>query len=86
MINRKVTLGIRPEDLVLADSNRSLTVKLVEQLGADTLVHGYFGAGQTDMAIRLPGIQHYKQGEILAIHVEPEKIHLFDPDTGRRLK
>jgi sn-glycerol 3-phosphate transport system ATP-binding protein len=84
--NRKVTLGIRPEDLVLADSNRSLTVKLVEQLGADTLVHGFFGAGQTDMTIRLPGIQYYEQGEVLAIHVEPDKIHLFDPETGRRLE
>jgi sn-glycerol 3-phosphate transport system ATP-binding protein len=84
--SRKVTLGIRPEDLILADSNRSLTVKLVEQLGADTLVHGFFGAGQTDMTIRLPGIQYYKPGEVLAIHVEPDKIHLFDPDTGRRLE
>ena len=84
--NRKVTLGIRPEDLELADSNRHLTVKLVEQLGADTLVHGFFGAGQTDMTLRLPGIQHYKAGEVLAINVEPDKIHLFDPDTGRRLE
>jgi sn-glycerol 3-phosphate transport system ATP-binding protein len=84
--SRKVTLGIRPEDLVLADSNRQLTVKLVEQLGADTLVHGYFGEGQTDMTIRLPGIQDYKPGEVLAIHVEPDKIHLFDPDTEKRLE
>ena len=39
--NMGVVLGIRPEDLSLADSNhdnRNLTTNLVEHLGSDTLV------------------------------------------------
>ena len=86
--NREVTLGIRPEDLELDErgiSNRKIRVKLVEQLGADTLVHGHFGEDQTDMTIRLAGIRNFKTDEVLAIHVEAEKIHLFDPDTEKRL-
>ena len=86
--NREVVLGIRPEDLVLADNGNgkhNLTVKLVENLGADTLVHGYFGEDQTDMTIRLAGIRRFEVGEMLPMQVEPEKIHLFDPDTGKRL-
>jgi len=87
--NREVVLGIRPEDLELVDSdsiNRKLTVNLVEQLGADTLVHGHFGEDQTDMTIRLAGIRHFRSSEILAINVEPEKVHLFDPQTEKRLE
>lgn len=86
--HREVILGIRPEDLVLVengDNNHNLIVKLVENLGADTLVHGYFGEDQTDMTIRLAGIRNFKVGEVLPMHVEPEKIHLFDRDTGKRL-
>ncbi len=87
--NREVVLGIRPEDLILVDdgpSNRNLTVRLVEQLGADTLVHGHFGEDQTDMTIRLAGTRDFNADEILAISVEPEKINLFDPATEKRLE
>ncbi len=86
--DRDVILGIRPEDLNLTgdeDDNRSLCIKLVEHLGADTLVHGFFGQQQTDMTIRLAGIRHFKVGEQLAINVEADKIHLFDPQTEKRL-
>ena len=83
-----VILGIRPEDLALAgngEDDRNLTTKLVEHLGSDTLVHGHFGEDQTDMTIRLAGIQHFKLGEVLPMHIEPGKIHLFDPKTEKRL-
>ena len=86
--NANVTLGIRPEDLELADNKddmRNLTTRLVEHLGSDTLVHGHFGADQTDMTIRLAGIQHYNLGEVLPLHIAPDKIHLFDPETEKRL-
>ena len=86
--NADVILGIRPEDLTLADSDddrRNLTTNLVEHLGADTLVHGHFGEDQTDMTIRLAGIQNFNTGEVLPLHIEPDKIHLFDPETEKRL-
>jgi sn-glycerol 3-phosphate transport system ATP-binding protein len=87
--NRDIIMGIRPEDIELADTgggNPGLTVRLVEQLGADTLVHGHFGESQTDMTIRLAGIQHYRSGEVLPIRVAADKIHLFDPKTEKRLE
>ena len=86
--NADVILGIRPEDLALADrddDNCSLTTKLVEHLGSDTLVHGHFGEDQTDMTIRLAGIRHFNLSEVLPMHIEPDKIHLFDPKTEKRL-
>jgi sn-glycerol 3-phosphate transport system ATP-binding protein len=86
--NTTVTLGIRPEDLILVDSSESsanLTTSLVEHLGADTLVYGHFGTDQTDMTIRLGGIKTFDIGDLLPLKVSPEKIHLFNPETGKRL-
>ena len=86
--NQEVILGIRPEDLELADrddATRSLITKLVEHLGADTLVHGHFGNNQTDMTIRLSGIRDFQAGEALPMHIKPGKIHLFDAATEKRL-
>jgi sn-glycerol 3-phosphate transport system ATP-binding protein len=86
--NQLVMLGIRPEDLELGDNDdtaRSLITKLVEHLGADTLVHGHFGDNQTDMTIRLAGIQSFEVGEALPMHIKPGKIHLFDAATEQRL-
>lgn len=45
---REVTLGIRPEHLAPSTDGRphmTVTVELVETLGADTLVHGNIGEG-----------------------------------------
>jgi sn-glycerol 3-phosphate transport system ATP-binding protein len=85
---REVIMGIRPEDLELAEGgngNGDLTVRLVEQLGADTLVHGYFGENRTDMTIRLAGIRAFNSGEVLPVRVAADKMHLFGPDTEKRL-
>lgn len=84
---RRVTMGIRPEDLEVSDTEGGvvLTATLVEHLGADTLVHGHFGADETDMTIRLGGYHDIDDGQSLSLHVEPEKIHLFDPETEKRL-
>ena len=56
-----------------------------EQLGADTLVHGRFGADRTDLTVRLSGIRHLKHGEALPLQVSPRHLHLFDPESGARL-
>ena len=86
--NKDVTLGIRPEDLILSDhsdSKRNLSTVLVEHLGADTLVHGHFGEDKTNMTIRLAGTQHFKPGEQLPLQIDADKVHLFDPATEKRL-
>jgi sn-glycerol 3-phosphate transport system ATP-binding protein len=85
---RAVTLGVRPEHMELAEDGNGLThltVQVVEQLGADTVIHGHFGSDQTALTVRLQGTVWLAPGEVLPLHVAPERLHLFDTDTGARL-
>jgi sn-glycerol 3-phosphate transport system ATP-binding protein len=82
----KVTVGLRPEDVVVADArDRSLTVDIdfVEELGATRLLHGKF-AGQT--IILQVQASHVAQGAgKVGFSVPPSAIHVFDASTGSRL-
>ena len=91
---RAVTLGIRPEHLELVgDGNGNgngnglahLSAQVIEQLGADTVIHGHFGNDRADLTVRLQGTVRLAPGEMLALYVAPEHLHLFDPETGARL-
>ncbi len=81
-------LGVRPEHLDLApgmDGALPLTVTLVEHLGADTLIHGHFGDDQTDLTVRVSGIETVKAGDILPVSITKDHTHLFDPSTEKRI-
>ena len=85
---RPVTLGMRPEHLLVATDDEGLVrqnVRVIEQLGADTLVHGPFGADGADMTVRLKGIVNMSEGEVVPLTIDSRNMHLFDTDTGMRL-
>lgn len=85
---KDVVLGIRPEHLELAPDAPDtvpMTVAMVEQLGADTLVHGHFGESKSNLTVRLEGIRTIASGEVLPIRVTPDHLHVFDPETEKRL-
>jgi len=84
---RAVAVGIRPEHLVpspAADSAISGTVEMVEELGADTLVH--VAAGKGVVIARLPHGTHMALGSELSLAAPPERIYLFDAATGARIR
>ncbi|MGF1641500.1 MAG: sn-glycerol-3-phosphate import ATP-binding protein UgpC [Rhodospirillales bacterium] len=84
---RAVTLGIRPENLRLAEERDAATwrlrVDVAEALGADTLIHGRIG--DADLVIRLPGHVVARPGETLPVLPDGAALHLFDPASGRRI-
>jgi len=85
---RRTTLGLRPEHLPLANgADRALHVQvaLVEALGADTVVHGEIVGGGAPITTRLAGTTRIAAGDRLSLAVDPVHLHLFDPDSGRRL-
>ncbi|MBO6560569.1 MAG: sn-glycerol-3-phosphate import ATP-binding protein UgpC [Nisaea sp.] len=82
-----VSLGIRPEHFEPGGDGHGLALKidLVEHLGADTLVHGHTGGKKALTTVRLSGHRHLNSGETMHLAAAPERLHLFDPESGRRL-
>ncbi len=82
----KVTIGLRPEDVVVADArDRSLTVDIdfVEELGATRLLHGLFAGQPVILQVQA---SHAAQGAgKVGFSVPPSAIHVFDAETGVRL-
>jgi sn-glycerol 3-phosphate transport system ATP-binding protein len=83
---RPVLVGMRPEHLDLADDGPvALKIELLERLGADTIVHGRFDGGGEVLTARGAGAFAAQLGETRRFAIAPERVHLFDPDNGRRI-
>jgi len=87
----EVTLGVRPESLGLvpsgSDGGFELVVELVEELGADALVHGSIaGEGGDRLVMRVDGRTPPALGQTVTVTVrDAGELHLFDPRSGARL-
>ncbi|SES47351.1 ABC transporter ATP-binding protein [Actinokineospora terrae] len=87
----EVTLGIRPESLTPVGAEApgfDLAVELVEELGADALVHGSLpqDADPTRLVLRVDGRTPPALGATIRVAVRnPEELHLFHPESGDRL-
>jgi multiple sugar transport system ATP-binding protein len=83
-INKEIILGVRPEHLVSAASNKAKTsltlpVELAEQMGAESVIH--LKTGKRTLTARIYGEHFYRPGETFAAAVDLDKAHLFDPQT-----
>ena len=86
-----VTLGIRPEDIALRELPETLqvtgTVELVEDLGADLLLH--CRVGERRLVVRTARRADRVQGQTVTLFFPIDKLHLFidnrrfDPPTTR---
>jgi len=83
---RSVLAGLRPEHLEpAADGPLAVRIELLERLGADTILHGRLNGAETPLVARTSGSFALSLGETVRFAIRPEHLHLFDPDTGRRL-
>ena len=81
---RGVTLGVRPEHLVLGDGvpGRSFEaeVEVVEQLGSEILLETRTAAGRITAA-RVPAETEIAPGDRVRLSVQPGRLHFFDPQS-----
>ncbi len=85
-----VTIGVRPEDVVVSTSQGqglSVTVDLVEELGADGYLYGHtdIEGKRTDLVARVDGRLHPNAGDTVFITTQPGHLHAFDAESGLRL-
>ena len=90
--NRPVIFGVRPEDMAeqtddaAADADESLSarVEVVETLGAETFVHLTCGDQTLVARVAVPD-RPLTVGQMMQVHLNMEKTHLFDPETSRTI-
>jgi multiple sugar transport system ATP-binding protein len=79
-----VQIGIRPEHLSLGVEGEGVgdaTVRMIEPLGSDTLVH--LDAGGARLVAKVPGIPLLAAGMGVGVQVDPASVHLFDAGGAR---
>jgi multiple sugar transport system ATP-binding protein len=89
----EVALGIRPEDIEDAefvpgagpDELLEVTVDLAEPLGAETIVH-FDAVPGVPFTARLSPRTTVRAGRPVKLAVEVERLHFFDPVSGRSLR
>ncbi|APZ44023.1 ABC transporter ATP-binding protein [Acidihalobacter ferrooxydans] len=84
--NRAVTLGIRPEAFV-PDTAGTLpfALDLEEPLGAETLLHGQLGGQACTLRLSADTLPADATA-VTRLSVVPEALHLFDAESGARLR
>ena len=83
----RVTLGVRPEHLVSDDSGPiKISVQVVEQLGANTLLHGFLDGTNIEMVASVPGHIIAPAGAVVSFSASPDNLHLFDTSSGKRIE
>jgi len=92
-VGKKVTVGVRPHDFVLAQPDAgnvvaTLNVELVEALGFEAFAHGWLTSSGPRVVVRLEAAQAkaVKVGDALPLSVGHEHVHLFDATTGLALR
>ena len=81
---RDVLVGLRPEHLGLSDAGPiRVTVTRVEATGAQAYVHTEASGGE--LSFVMPGRTDVARGAPLRLAIRPENVHVFDPETERRL-
>lgn len=79
----KPILGVRPEHLILSDDGLPMEVKVVEPTGSETMVFLTF-EGQNVTAV-FRERHNFKSGETIKLKPDPDHLHVFDANTGKRL-
>ncbi|MEY4366874.1 MAG: hypothetical protein RLZ28_289 [Actinomycetota bacterium] len=85
---KTVTVGIRPENLVVS-SGQGITVAIdvIEELGADGFLYGStnIDGASAEIVSRVDGRVHPNAGETVTLSIADGIIHLFDIESGLRL-
>lgn len=81
---RPAVYGIRPEHFALSGAGVPVEVVVVEPTGSETQIVAKAGGQDLVLVFReriLP-----QPGETITVQPDPARVHLFDPQSGRRLR
>ena len=85
---KSITVGLRPEDLVISKSEGiQVEIDVIEELGADAFLYGsaVIEGEKTDVIARIGSISSLRSGDKVYLKPQGGITHLFDVTTGLRL-
>ena len=82
-VGQKITIGVRPEHLKLAGSGIEAKVRVVEPTGSE--IHVVLQSEAQEITAVFRDRHKLVPGDVVALGLDPDQIHLFDGDTGDRL-
>ncbi len=82
---QRVIAGIRPEHIHRANGNATTTAKVdvVEPIGHESII--YMTAGSEKLVAIFDPAKTPRAGETIEIHIDPEKVLLFDAQTEKAI-
>jgi energy-coupling factor transporter ATP-binding protein EcfA2 len=88
-IDRSIVFGIRPEHIGIepwrgGNARVTSTVNLVEPLGFESIV--YVKAGPGNLIAKIRGERLWHVGDAITVHLDLDKVYLFDPDTEKVIR
>jgi multiple sugar transport system ATP-binding protein len=78
-----ISLGLRPEDILLGSGDHTAAVRVVERTGHESIVR--LDAQGTPLMVRAPGDTPTESGDTVRFSLRVERLHIFDSTTGLRL-
>jgi len=92
LVGAEVIAGLRPEDLRLGAAGGSLArqarlsavLELIEPVGNEAFLNAR--AGNTELMLRVPPHSLPAAGDAVTLTFSADRLHLFDPKTGRRFE
>ena len=82
-VGKTILVGTRPEDAILGDSGYPVKIQVLEMLGSGAYLH--YAIGQKPCVASVSSDVDVAVGDIIRITFDPNKLHLFDPETERSI-
>ena len=77
----EVEVGIRPEDIGTGPSQTTgleARVEIISDVGSEKIIHARLG--QVGLTMRAPKDAAYRPGEVVALAIDPHRVHVFHND------
>lgn len=85
-LNREIVMGIRPGDIHTnreKDESQTAKIDIIEMLGSEKYL--YVNVDEYSFVIRVDASNESEQGDNIQIHLDTEKLHLFDKGTEKSI-
>ena len=86
-LGKKVTIGIRPEHVIVGEDGLVCNVTLIEQLGTESIIYGDITLADKTVSVvaKIPFDSPIKENDIVKVKFDCNFLHFFDVETGNSI-